>query len=112
MKVINRLINIPTDKTIPRPTSKAKKGIKAAKTTTGKIIFQFKANVANNINKKPDKEIKADKLISLIKLSKDKEKMKSYDLRMRGSWYIKRDKDIKNKGAKINFLSMSMVYSS
>ncbi len=46
----------------------------------GKIYFQFREKAADKINKKADKQINPDRVIKDIKVFKDKEKMKSYDL--------------------------------
>lgn len=77
IKVSSRLTNAPAVKTKPKDRGKKNKGRRAAKIPTGKTIFQSRDRAENNTKRKLDKAIKADKIISKIKVLMDKEKMKS-----------------------------------
>lgn len=61
----------------PKIGSKNIKGTKENSKPAGKVIFKSCAKAASRINKKLESKIKAERVISLIKVSKDKEKIKS-----------------------------------
>lgn len=92
--------------------SKNKIGKIAAKSPTGKINFQSRQKQANKTKNKLDKVTKPDTVSRTVKVSKDKEKIKSVDLKIGLSWEISKAKANKNKGAKVSFLSIAMIYSS
>lgn len=67
---------------MPRPISKKTKATAEPKIPTGTISFQSEAKLTNNTNKKLDRKINKDSTISCIRVSMDKEKIKSYDFKI------------------------------